>query len=193
MRSAIVLHGSCDREEYFSDDYPSLSNSHWLPWLQKQFLMQGMQAFTPEMPRAYAPEYSIWKSEFERYPVSEESILVGHSCGGGFLLRWLSESKCRVCRLILVAPWLDPAGRKCSEFFSFTIDPALAERMETHLFESMNDEQDIRDSIAIIRAALPGLHYHAFDNYGHFCFDDMGTTRFPELSVVALGQTRGGR
>lgn len=31
MKKAIIIHGACDKEEYFSDKYPSLSNSHWLP------------------------------------------------------------------------------------------------------------------------------------------------------------------
>ncbi len=186
MKSAIIVHGSCDQEEYFSDEYPSLSNSHWLPWLQKQFIMIGYQAFTPEMPRAFAPEYSLWKSEFERYPLSSESVLIGHSCGGGFLIRWLSETQTKVKRLILVAPWLDPAGRKCSQFFKFAIDPALAQRIDIHLFESSNDDEDIQKSVEIIRRALPSLHYRQLKNYGHFCYSDMKTTRFPELAEVAL-------
>lgn len=95
MKNAILLHGACDKEEYFDDQYPSLSNSHWFPWLQKQLLINGVLAQTPEMPDAYAPNYDKWKSEFERMEINENTVLVGHSCGGGFLVRWLSWNKPR--------------------------------------------------------------------------------------------------
>ena len=75
MLNAILIHGSCDKEEYFSNKYPSLSNSHWFPWLQKQLLIKGIFTQTPEMPDAYAPDYEKWKIEFEHYPVDEETIV----------------------------------------------------------------------------------------------------------------------
>jgi alpha-beta hydrolase superfamily lysophospholipase len=31
------------------------------------------------------------RSEFERYDIFPETDLVGHSCGGGFFVRWLSK------------------------------------------------------------------------------------------------------
>ena len=96
------------REEYYSSEYPASSNFQWIPWLQKQLLIKDIPTATPEMPHAYAPNYSVWKKEFERFDVTPESILVGHSCGGGFLVRWLSENKnIKVGKLILVAPWLN--------------------------------------------------------------------------------------
>ena len=186
MKTAIIVHGTCDHTEYFSDEYPSLSNSHWLPWLQKQFLIYGYQAFTPEMPEAFRPDYDKWKSEFERYTVSETSILVGHSCGGGFLLRWLTETKRSVKRLVLVAPWLDPQGIKAKEFFNCKIDPNIINRCDVHLLESSNDALDIQESIRLIRAALGGLKHHVFKGQGHFCFADMGTIEFPALRDIAL-------
>ena len=186
MKTAIILHGTCDEAEYFSDEYPSLSNSHWIPWLQKQFLLSGYSAHTPEVPTAYLPSYSQWKLEFERYPISDDTILVGHSCGGGFLLRWLSETKRKVARVVLVAPWLDPEKSKAQEFFNFEIDSTLTERADIHLLESSNDADDIQASIRIIRKALPSLHWHLFKDYGHFCFSDMKTIEFPELRRIAL-------
>ena len=186
MKTAIIVHGTCDREEYFSSNYPSLSNSHWVPWLQKQLLIHGYHTQTPEMPVAYAPDYSLWRSEFERYPISEESILIGHSCGGGFLLRWLSETQAQAARLILVAPWLDPDGTKCPDFFKFCIDPVLTNRIDCHLFESTNDDSDIKTSIKLIRDRLPDIQVKSFVGYGHFCFSNMGTHEFPELKEVAI-------
>jgi hypothetical protein len=185
MPTAIIIHGTCSEGEYFSEAYPSLSNSHWLPWLQKQLLMRNILTQTPEMPEAYRPDYEKWKGEFERYAVDEDTTLIGHSTGGGFLLRWLSENPVRLKRLVLVAPWLDPKREKTTSFFDFKIDPGLQARVgELHLFVSTDDEPDILESMEIIRKALPGLTYHEFQNSGHFCLSDLKIDRFPELLAV---------
>ena len=107
MKNAIIIHGKPGKEEYYSDKYPSASNFQWLPWLQKQLLMRDIFAVTPEMPRPYEPEYKTWKREFERHEVTSETVLVGHSCGGGFLIRWLSEHPdVKTGKVFLVAPHL---------------------------------------------------------------------------------------
>lgn len=186
MPSAIILHGTCDREEYFDPNSPNLSNAHWFPWLQKELLIAGIMAHTPEIPAAYAPDYTIWKREFTRYDFDQHSILIGHSCGGGFLLRFLSENPTKVGRVILVAPWLDPDRVKTGHFFDFTIDPQITKRTDLHLLHSDNDAMDVQQSVATIRAALPQLTYHEFHNYGHFCAGEMGTLAFPELRDIAL-------
>jgi len=182
MKNAIIIHGACDEDEYFSDKYPSLSNSHWLPWLQKQLLMKNILTQTPEMPEAYKPEYDKWAREFERYGVNKDTILIGYSCGAGFLLRWLSENKIKIKKLVLVAPWLDPEREKTTSFFDFEIDKGIKERAaEMHLLVSKDDEENILKSVEIIENSLPGILCHEFLNSGHFCFSDMKTDKFPEL------------
>ncbi len=93
MRNAIILHGKPDpgQEEYYNPNFPSASNSHWLPWLQKQLMIHDIATQTPEMPYSWQPDYAIWQKEFERYDVTAETIVVGHSCGAGFIVRWLSQ------------------------------------------------------------------------------------------------------
>lgn len=184
MNNAVLIPGTCDEEEYLNDKYSSLSNSHWFPWLQKQLLIKDVFTQTPEMPNAYKPDYEKWKSEFERFSVDEDSILVGHSCGGGFLVRWLSENKIKVKKLILVAPWLDPDRKKTTTFFDFRIDPAITERMETHILISNDDDKDIQISVSKIKDALPGANKHDFQGMGHFTYEQMKTDKFPELLKI---------
>lgn len=187
MKNAIIIHGICDKAEYFSDEYPSLSNSHWLPWLQKQLLIRGILAQTPEMPEPYQPEYDQWKTQFKEYEVNDETILIGHSCGGGFLLRWLSENKIKVNKLILVAPWLDPERKETTSFFDFTIDKDIINRIEQiHLLVSKNDDKDILESVEIIRKNIFNLLYQEFSDFGHFTLGHMKTNKFPELLATVL-------
>jgi predicted alpha/beta hydrolase family esterase len=183
MKNAIILHGRPSKEAYYSDKYPSASNAYWLPWLQKQLTMRDIPAQTPEVPNAYKRHYPTWCKEFERYDVTPETILVGHSLGGGFIVRWLSEHKdVKVGRVVLVAPWLDPDNVDQDNFFDFTIDPNLASRTAgLTIFNSDNDADDIHRSITTIQAAAKGIAIRDFHNYGHFTFGSMGTVEFPEL------------
>jgi pimeloyl-ACP methyl ester carboxylesterase len=99
----VILHGRVGADEYFSDRYPSASNSHWIPWLHKQLLIKGHDVQTPEVVRPYLVDYDGWRTEFERHLDDEPMVLVGHSCGGGFLVRWLSEHPLvQVGKLVLV-------------------------------------------------------------------------------------------
>lgn len=187
MKNAILLHGTCDKAEYFDDKYPSLSNSHWFPWLQKQLLMKDVLAQTPEMPDAHTPDYAKWKTEFERFSIDENTILVGHSCGGGFLVRWLSENIVKVHSVILVAPWLDPDRVQTTNFFDFKIDSDIFNRTQNlSIFVSQDDESDILKSVDIIKNSIPEIKITKFSNKGHFTFGDMGKYEFPELLEESL-------
>lgn len=188
MKNAIIVHGWNSTTEYFSDAL-SPSNRHWLPWLQKQLLTKGILTQTPEMPQPYKPQYDLWKAEFEKFKPESANILVGHSCGGGFLTRWLSESKSSHETVVLVAPWLDPFREETTDFFEFEIDTTLPNRIANfHLFVSSDDEESIANSLNTITTALPSIKVHHFENKGHFTTETIGTT-FPELLETILNNT----
>jgi len=188
MKNAVIVHGMCDEEEYFNDKYPSLSNSHWMPWLQKQLLIQGIFTQAPEMPEPYKPDYEKWQREFERFDVNENTTLVGHSCGGGFLIRWLSENKIKIDKLFLVAPWFDPKRRETKSFFDFEIDPEIENRINRiEIFISENEViEGVEESVEIIKNKFAKARIHQFKNKGHFTFEEMKTDKFPELIEVIL-------
>src|SRR5581483_1507884 len=183
--NAIILHGMPDRDEYYSLEYPAQSNMHWIPWLQKRLQAKDIYTQTPEMPMSFKPTYSIWKKEFERFNVGPKTILVGHSCGGGFILRWLSENtNIKIERVVLVAPWLNPDQSKSDipaefdtgDFFEFEFDREVSSRVGCiTIFGSDNDFKDIKESIDIIRSKIPNINYREFHKYGHFCYGDMKT------------------
>lgn len=183
MKNAIILHGTGSKEEYYSLDYPTASNSHWFPWLQKRLLVHDILAVTPEMPHNYNPDYDVWRTEFERYNITPETVLVGHSCGGGFLVRWLSEHpKVRVGRVVLVAPWLDTKREHTTDFFDFKIDPTIPDRTQgVTVFNSDDDMEEVQVSVEKIITEVPGITLKEFSSHGHFCLGDMDTDAFPEL------------
>ena len=183
MKNAIILHGMPSKREYYSDKYPSASNSHWIPWLQKQLLIKDIQTYTPEMFKCYLPNYELWKFEFEKNKITSETILVGHSNGAGFIIRWLSENKdIKVNKVILVAPWLDPNNKKEKSFFDFEFDSDLVSRTNKFLiFNSTNDDEEMHVSLKLIKDKIKNVKVRNFENYGHFCYSHLGTDAFPEL------------
>jgi predicted alpha/beta hydrolase family esterase len=186
MRNAILVPGRPDKAEYYDPRYPSNSNNHWFPWITKQLQINDVFTVAIEPPLPWQPRYDIWKKELERFEITPETVLVGHSCGGGFLIRWLSENANKqVNRVVLVAPWLNPENNPRSDtadFFDFTIDPHLSKRTAgITIFNSDNDKPTIHKSVQIICDAIQKAKYVEFHNYGHFCLKDMKTVEFPEL------------
>lgn len=180
MKSAIILHGKASQTKYFDPAYASPSNACWFPWLQKQLLMHEILAQTPEMPQPWNPEYLAWSTEFERLNITSNTMLIAHSCGAGFLVRWLSEhSDVRVGKVVLVAPWIDPDRTgQTGSFFNFTFDSKLSKRTAgVIIYTSNNDFPGAQTSAKIIAEAIPNAVTQNFENYGHFV--DM--TEFAEL------------
>jgi len=191
MKNAILVPGMPYKEEYYDPQSPTNSNNHWFPWLSKQLQINDVFVVTIEVPKPWQPRYDIWKKEFERFDITPETILVGHSCGGGFLVRWLSENKDKsVGKVVLVAPWLNPENNPAfdtADFFEFDIDPDLVNRTASMaIFNSDNDEADIHESIQIIIDKVQGVQYKEFHNYGHFTLEGMNTVEFPELLEECL-------
>jgi len=187
MPNAIIIHGKPRRENYYSAEHPSSSNFAWIPWVQKQLIIRDIKADTPEMPHAYLPDYALWQPELERFDITPETTLVGHSMAGGFLLRWLSEHpEVMPARVILVAPSLDPLRQNETGFCEFEIDSALTERTQLIVMTSDNDSDKAEMSMNMIKAALPSADIIMYPGYGHFIPDHMGKSTFAELIEIIL-------
>ncbi len=189
MKNAIILYGSPNKVEYYKDDFPAPSNNHWLPWLQKQLLIRDILAQTPEMPRPYDPIYSEWCEEFERYKVTSKTILIGHSFGGGFIVRWLNEHpKVKVGKVVLVAPWINPNRYRETDFFdNFELNPHIASQTQgITIFNSDDDTESIQASVKILKENIKSIRCQNFHGYGHFIYKHMKTHEFPELLEEAI-------
>lgn len=183
MKTAIILHGMPDKDNFYNQRGDAQSNCHWLPWLQHQLRLRDVLAQTPELPMPYDPKYEDWCREFERFDLNEDTMLVGHSGGGGFLARYLSENKqIKVGPAVLVAPWIDPKHTMNQGFFDFELDPDIANRTsKLIIFNSTDDDDDIHMSVSAIRGIVKNIKYREFEGYGHFNYRAMKTRELPEL------------
>jgi len=188
MKNCIIIPGKPSREEYYSPEFPSPSNHHWFPWIQKQLVMKGIITQVLEMPTPYAPVYEEWKKQLDIYPLDKSYTMVGHSCGGGFLLRYLSERQVDIEKLVLVAPWLDPIKGTTGNFFTFKFHKELVARTNSsHLMYSTDDEPSIQESVAIVRRWCPQILVHEYSGKGHFITEEMHSQGFPELLDIIIG------
>ena len=185
MKNAILVHGWAKKAEYYDLKYPTPSNSYWFPWLSKQLSVKDIHTVALEMPKTYYPVYVDWKKEFERYDVTPETVLVGHSCGGGFLVRWLSENdQAKIGKVILVAPWMGirPEQDFDETFFDFDVDHEIATRTEELIiFNSSNDVATIKESVDLLLEKVDNIKLIDLQNKGHFTLKGLGTEEFPEL------------
>jgi len=189
VKNAIILHGGPSKEEYYDPEAPSMSNAHWIPWLQGQLLKHEIAAATPEIPHSFDRYWPVWNREVERFEIGPETMLVGHSTGAGFWIKYLSiHHNLKVGRVVLVAPWLDPDHEHTKNFFDdFEIDLNIVSRTDgITVFYSDDDQKSVLKTVDIIKQKIQGVTYKEFHNYGHFCIEDMKTTKFPELLNAIL-------
>ncbi len=184
MKNAIILHGGPSKREYYDPDAPSMSNAHWVPWLQAQLLKADIPTASPEVPWSFDRNWKVWQKEVERYDIGPETILIGHSTGAGFFIKYLSINKnLKVGKVILVAPWLDPDREHTKNFFDdFEVDPEFPSRTgAVTIFNSDNDQDSVQKTVKIVRNTVKNIKYVEFHNYGHFIHEDMKSLKFPEL------------
>lgn len=165
-------------------------DKHWIPWIKEQLIARGIKTETPRMPSPWEPDYEKFKKEFEKCEVGENTILIGHSCGCAFLVRWLGETKKKIFKLILVAPWKipdkDDEFRK--RFYEYPIDETIKSRIkEIIMFTADDEEGDGKKSLKIFHQALGGKVIE-LKGRGHYTMGDMGMEKFPELLEVILSE-----
>jgi predicted alpha/beta hydrolase family esterase len=191
MKNAILVPGRPDKEEHYDANRRSNSEDHWFSWLKRQLILKDIHAVSIEPPFPLRPRYVEWKKEFERFDLTQDTILVGHSCGGGFLVRYLSEHKdLQLGNVVLVAPWINPMDYEVSDtadFFDFEIDPNFPSRTNaTTCFISSDDEPSVIKTVEILKDEVKGISYRKYTNKGHFTYDVMGTDQFLELLEECL-------
>jgi predicted alpha/beta hydrolase family esterase len=181
MKNCIIIHGGplSDVEE----NPHRLNLLYWQPWVKDVLENVGIACTVPAMPNPWSPTYEAWKAELEQNDIHDRTILVGHSRGAAFLVRWLGETKRIIDKLILVAPTLG-AGSKSQalqDFYSFTIDASIRNHIsECIIFSSENDDQENIESAQVLAGILAGKIVNLL-RHGHYITEDMDGNEFPEL------------
>lgn len=188
MNNAILVPGRPDKDQQYDPDLPSNSENYWFSWLKRQLILNDIHANSIEPPMPFRPRYDEWLKEFERFDILPDTLLIGHSCGGGFLIRYISEHpEVEFGKVTLVAPWINPLNYEVADtadFFNFDIDPTFPARTKgTTIFVSSDDEPSVVKTVDIIKDQVSGIDYREYTDRGHF-----KDTQFPELLDTLLKQ-----
>jgi predicted alpha/beta hydrolase family esterase len=185
ISNVVIVHGSNEKDKEYMKKY-NLSPQNerdWLGWIKDELNERGINCFAPLMPENWDPKYENWKKEFEKYEINENSVLIGHSAGATFLIRWLGDTNKKVKKLILVAPCKTVGNwnKVLNNFYNFTINSELKELVNKIIFFFSDNEFPARIEDVKRYHEVLGGEIIELKGKGHFTGHSMGTNKFPEL------------
>lgn len=189
QKQIIFIHGgnSFDSyEDYIRDLRETEFSIDWFERRKKwsedmaEKLMDEFQFFMPQMPNKNNAVYEEWKIWFEKMIpfINDDVIMIGHSQGGIFLAKYLSENTYpkRIKKVILVAP----PHSETPEIGSFKLGEDLsnisAQCKDIHLFQSEDDPVVPASEAQFYKKDLPEINLHIFKDREHF-----NQETFPEI------------
>ncbi len=158
-----------------------LLHRDWKANLQKS-LGDDFEVYMPSMPSKNGATFFEWVLWFEKYIpfMGDEVILVGHSLGGSFLAKYLSEvsfpKKIRGTFLV-AAPYDMDEGRKLPEFSVTTSLKKLEDQAgELFIYQSKDDPVVAFSELEKYQKELPKATFRIFEDRQHFNQEE-----FPEI------------
>ncbi|MCK9351715.1 MAG: alpha/beta hydrolase [Candidatus Paceibacterota bacterium] len=187
----LVIHGGnafTTNEQYIN----SLQNSRldldklrmkkdWKDSLQEK-LGGAFDVLQPRMPNASNAQYEEWKLWFEKAAVllDDDIILVGHSLGGIFLAKYLSENdfpKKIKATFLISAPFSNGEDEPLGSFvLSKPLKKMEKQGGKIFLYHSKDDKVVPFTEVKKYIDQLAGATTHFFEDRGHFNLES-----FPEL------------
>ena len=183
-RQVLVIHGGSTFDTF--EKYVSyLKNSEiqiknlkfkkgWKGNLTEK-LGKDFDVLLPQMPNKTSAHFKEWKIWFEKIiPFLENNvILVGHSLGGIFLVKYLSEndiSKKIKATILVSAPFDDEkTGRSLADFKLTSPLTKFAEQSgKIYLIQSKDDPEVPFENIEKYKKAFPQAETITFENREHF-------------------------
>ena len=188
-KQLIVIHGADSFNSY--DEYVgSLKNREvslesFLPrkdWKDSLsfYLGESFEVLTPRMPNKTNAQYGEWKIWFEKmFPfISDEVILLGHSMGGIFLAKYLSENKFpkKIKKLLLIAAPHTDAEDIGSFALKKSLEGVTRQCENIRLYQSEDDFVVPYIEVEYYKKELVNASIYIFENRGHFLQE-----HFPEI------------
>lgn len=166
------------KEEFNPDE---IKEKRWWHSLEKT-LGTDFNVVTPIMPNVNNASYKEWKIWFEKIfsHLQDNVVLIGHSLGGAFLARYLSENKFpkNILATYLVASSYHDIQHYSENSFVPPESLQLLEKQggEITIYHSENDTRVSFEHLSKLVKALPNAHAVTFKNRGHLTQEE-----FPEL------------
>jgi uncharacterized protein len=100
--NVMVIHGAYG--------YPE---ENWFDWLRKELHGVNIECHVPQLPTPENQHLSHWTDVFNdscQHLIHSNTIMIGHSLGAAFVLRWLEQQDCQLKTVVLVGAFLGEVG-----------------------------------------------------------------------------------
>ena len=189
-KQILVIHGGDTFETY--EEYLNFLRKYeinieryktekddWKPWLRKE-LGTNYEVILPTMPNKTNARFEEWKIWIEKLiPLLNDSvILIGHSMGGAFLAKYLSENKFpkKIDAVFLVSAVYDK-DTEGYPLVSFALPKELdLQTDKVYLYHSEDDPVVPFSDLSKYQEALPNAKSRIFEDRKH-----INQEEFPEL------------
>ena len=161
---------------------------NWFPWLKQELVKAGYDTTIPQFPTPEGQSLEAWLKVLKDYEqsIKDNTILIGHSLGGLFLLRLLERLQEPVKAVVLVSA---PIGVKpiknwdgdyaFSNGFNFDWETIKSNAGIATVYHSDNDPYVCIENGQKAAQEL-GVELSFIPNAGHFN-ESAGYTEFPQL------------
>lgn len=186
----VIVHGAMAFDTY--EEYiaylksieltlEKINKVSWKDRLQSN--LPDFEVIYPKMPNSLNARYAEWKIYFEKlFPfLGDEVILLGHSMGGIFLTKYLSENDFpkKIKGLFLVAPPYD--NQYCKESLADFVlqvgfEKLIKQAPRIFIYQSKDDPEVPYQDAENYQKSLPNAKVTWFEDRGHFLGGD-----FPEI------------
>ncbi len=189
-KQVVIIHGGNIFENYnkyldyllnYKLTYENLLTDYWKENLKKELL--NFEVVYPQMPSKSNARYTEWKIWFEKIIpfLREDVVLIGHSLGGIFLAKYLSENTfpVKISSTHLVAAPFEENGLNelLGDFvFTTTLKKFAQQAGSIYLYFSKDDATVPFSHLSKYKEQLPKAHEVVFEDRGHFKQE-----KFPEL------------
>ena len=158
------------------------SKSNWFANSREFLEKHKVNCQVLDFPNTETPKYEEWKTHFEKNVknIWGQDIFIGHSLGGGFIQKYLSENDAKLDQIILVAPTVGDCGlNEIKDFFSrdFDYEKIKNSARKITIICSDNDEFIKLDEFKFLAKKL-GAKFIQLDR-GH-----LNEPNFPELRDI---------
>ncbi|MEA3453008.1 MAG: alpha/beta fold hydrolase [Patescibacteria group bacterium] len=195
----VIIHGGDTfetREQYLSFlksyqiDFSRIAKSGWKNSLEER-LGDNFEVISPKMPNKENARYIEWKIWFEKFfPLfNDEIIFIGHSLGGLFLVKYLSENSFpkKVKGIFLVGTPFDSADSEYT-LVDFSLSNELNKLKEYNIYFYQSEDDPVVPAVDMekYKKLLPMANFILFEDRGHF-----GQEEFPEIVETIKSLARG--
>ena len=175
----VFCHGVFDPNENW-ETREFIPITPWAYWLQLQIEKnKDINMQIPLFPHSHEllMKYDEWEKIMDRQDINSDTTLIGHSAGGGFILKYMAQHpELRVRQIVLVAPWVDVENHQPFGFYKdFTLDSGILNhtRFGADIFISSDDDPYILSSVDKITQKISDIRVHKFSGRGHFVCDQL--------------------